>query len=41
MGTGSVVDDNETMEFKSGDVIGCYHPPNVHYQVNTISGNGQ
>ena len=35
-----VVSDNETIEFKSGDVIGCYHPSNVRYQVNTISGNG-
>ena len=35
-----VVSDNERIEFNSGDVIGCYHPSNVHYQVNTISGNG-
>jgi len=35
-----VVSDNEIIQFKSGDVIGCYHPPNVRYQVNTISGNG-
>ena len=35
-----VVSDNERIEFKSGDVIGCYHPSNVRYQVNTISGNG-
>jgi len=35
-----VVSDNEKMEFKSGDVIGCYHPPYVRYQVNTISDNG-
>jgi len=31
---------NEGVEFKSGDIIGCYHPSNVRYQVNTISGNG-
>ena len=36
----TVVSDNERIEFKSGDVIGCYHPSNVRYQVNTISGNG-
>ena len=35
-----VVSDNERIEFKSGDFIGCYHPSNVRYQVNTISGNG-
>jgi len=35
-----VVSDNETIEFKSGYVIGCYHPPNARYQVNTISDNG-
>ena len=35
-----VVSDNERIEFKSGDVIGCYHPSNVRYRVNTISGNG-
>jgi len=35
-----VISKNETMEFKSGDVIGCYHPSNVRYQVNTISSNG-
>ena len=35
-----VVSDNERIEFKSGDVIGCYHPSNVRYQVNTISSNG-
>ncbi|XP_065903482.1 uncharacterized protein [Dysidea avara] len=35
-----VAGDNDRIEFKSGDVIGCYHPSNVRYQVNTISGNG-
>jgi len=35
-----VVSDNEVIEFKSGDVIGCYHPSNVRYQVNSINGNG-
>jgi len=35
-----VVSDNKTIEFKSGDVIGCYHSSNVNYQVNTIIGNG-
>ena len=35
-----VFSDNEGIEFKSGDVIGCYHPSNVNYQVNTVSGNG-
>ena len=35
-----VFSDSEKIEFKSGDVIGCYHPSNVRYQVNTISGNG-
>ena len=34
-------EDNERIELKSGDVnIGHYHPSNVRYQVNTISGNG-
>ena len=34
------VSDNERIELNSGGVIGCYHPSNVRYQVNTISGNG-
>jgi len=35
-----VVSDNEVIEFKSGDAIGCYHPSNVRYQVNSNNGNG-
>ena len=35
-----VVSDNERIEFNSGDFIGCYHPSNVRYHVNTISSNG-
>jgi len=34
-----VISDNERIEFKSGDVIGCYHPSNLRYQINTIRDN--
>ena len=31
---------NNTIEVQSGDIVGCYHPPDVRYQVRTIRTDG-
>ena len=35
-----VLNDHNTIEVQSGDVVGYYHPPTSSYLVRTISGNG-